>query len=44
MEKNGYDIYKELKPFINYKYILLDPLAKKQGRKDKKWNIIGNTI
>lgn len=42
MEKNGYDVYKELKSLINYKYILLDPLAGKKGAKNNKWGVIVN--
>ena len=43
MEKNGHDVYKDLKKYINYKYIPLEPLIKKIGKKDKKWGIIINT-
>jgi len=43
MEKNGEDIYESVKSMINYKYILLDPLLKKKGKKNKKWGIIDNT-
>lgn len=42
MERNGYDAYNELKGFINYKYIPLDPLVKKNGKRDRKWRIIVN--
>jgi len=42
MEKNGFDVYNELKNLINYKYINLDPLLKSKGRKDMKWKIIDN--
>ncbi|MBI2105964.1 hypothetical protein HYT56_03960 [Candidatus Woesearchaeota archaeon] len=42
MEKQDYDAHKSLKRFINYKYILLDPLSKKNGEKDKKWGVIIN--
>jgi predicted transcriptional regulator of viral defense system len=41
-ERNMLDVHKELKGFINNKYIFLDPLAKKSGKKDKKWRIIVN--
>jgi len=41
-EKKGYDVYKELKKFVNNKYILFDPLAKKKGTKNKKWRLIIN--
>ena len=43
MEKNGYNSYDELKEYINYKYIVLEPLMKKMGKKDKKWGLIINT-
>jgi len=43
MEKNGHDIYENVKRMINYKYILLDPLLKNKGKKNKKWGIIDNT-
>ncbi len=43
MEKNGQDIYENVKSMINYKYILLDPLLKNNGKKNKKWGIIDNT-
>ncbi len=42
MEKNGYEVYEKLKRYINYKYILLDPLASKKGRRDKKWGLVIN--
>jgi len=43
MEKNGHDVYNDLKKYINYKYIKLEPLMKKMGKKDKKWGLIINT-
>ena len=39
MEKYGYDAHKELKKYINYRYIPLDPLQK-QGRSNKKWKLL----
>jgi predicted transcriptional regulator of viral defense system len=42
MEENGFDVYKKLKKCINYKYIYLDPLGIKKGKKNKKWRIINN--
>ena len=39
LEENGYDIYPELKKFINSKFIHLDPL-KKGKIKNKKWRVI----
>lgn len=43
MGKNGLDIYEDVKGMINYKYIILDPLLKNKGKKNKKWGIIDNT-
>src|SRR3989344_1823442 len=43
MEERGIMVYDKLKRFINYKYIPLDPLLKRNGRKNKKWKIIINT-
>ncbi len=42
MEKSGKEVYEKLKKFINYRYIKLDPLAKKIGKRNKKWRIIDN--
>lgn len=42
LENNGFDVYDKLKKFINNKYICLDPIAKKEGKKDKKWKLIIN--
>lgn len=42
LEQNGFDA-SDLKKKINYKYIYLDPLAKKKGMKNKKWRLIINT-
>ncbi len=42
IEKNNHSVYKELKKFINYKYITLDPIGSKYGKKDKKWRLIIN--
>lgn len=42
LDKNNIDIYEKLKSYINYKYILLDPLSSKKGEKIKKWGIIDN--
>ena len=41
-EKCGYEVYEKLKNFINNKYILLDPLKTKKGKKNKKWKVIEN--
>lgn len=43
LEENGFDIYDKTKKYINNKYIYLDPLAKKNGKKNKKWKLIINT-
>ena len=42
LEKHGFDIYDKIKDNINNKYIYVDPLAKKQGAKNKKWKLIIN--
>jgi len=41
-ERNGFSVYEKLKNFVNSKYIFLDPVAKKVGRKDKKWKVVVN--
>ena len=41
LDKNGFEVDKLLKR-INNKYIYLDPLAGKKGRKNKKWKLIIN--
>jgi len=41
-ERNGYRVYDELKTFINNRYIFLDPLKTKRGKKNKKWGLIEN--
>jgi len=42
MEKNGFDVYDKLKSYINYKYILLDPLGNKSRIRNKKWGVYIN--
>ena len=42
LEKHGFDIYDKIKNNLNNKYIYVDPLAKKQGQKNKKWKLIIN--
>jgi len=42
MEHYNIDIYNEVKEFINYKYIYLDPLGNRKGIKNKKWGLIIN--
>ena len=42
LEKNGFDS-SELKKQINNRYIYLDPLAKREGKKNKEWKLIINT-
>jgi predicted transcriptional regulator of viral defense system len=41
-ERNGLDIYAHLKKFLNNRYVLLDPLAKKTGNKNSKWKVVEN--
>ena len=43
LEEHNLDIYKKIKKYINNKYIYLDPLAKKYGKRDKRWKLIINT-
>ena len=43
LEKQGFDIFDEIKKNLNNRYIYLDPLAKKHGIKNKKWKLIINT-
>ena len=43
LEKHKYDIYDKIKKYINNKYIYLDPIAKKYGKRNKKWRLIINT-
>ena len=43
LEKHKYDIHDKIKRYINNKYILLDPIAKKYGKRNKKWRLIINT-
>jgi len=42
LERNGIEIYDAFKKKINDRYIYLDPLAKKRGKKNKKWGLIIN--
>ncbi len=42
LEKKGFEVYSLLKKRLNDRYILYDPLAKKNGKKDKKWKLIIN--
>ncbi len=41
LENNGFDV-SELKSKINNKYVYLDPLARRTGRKNKEWKLIDN--
>ena len=41
-ERNGFEVYDELKAFINNRYIFLDPLKAKKGKKNKRWRLIEN--
>lgn len=40
LEKSGHEAFPVLKKYINNKYVPLDPLVKRKGKKDKKWKII----
>jgi len=42
LERNGFNVYPALKARINRRYVLLDPLAKKTGRRDRKWGLVVN--
>lgn len=42
LERNNFQVYEKLKKGINRRYIYLDPLAKKSGKKDRKWGLIIN--
>lgn len=42
LEKHEFDVYNKIKRYINNKYIYLDPLAKKYGKKNKRWKLIIN--
>jgi predicted transcriptional regulator of viral defense system len=39
LERNGYDVYHELKGLIKGNYISLDPLIKSHKRKNRKWKV-----
>lgn len=41
-ERNGFDVYENLRRFLNNKYIPLDPLLKKYGNRNVKWKVIEN--
>ena len=43
LEKQGFKVFDEIKYHLNNKYIFLDPIAKKQGSRNKKWRLIINT-
>ena len=42
IKKHKFDVYDKIKRYINNKYIYLDPLGKKYGKKDKRWRLIIN--
>jgi len=42
LERNGVDVYEELKNYINKKYIPFDPKKRGIGKKNKKWFVIEN--
>jgi predicted transcriptional regulator of viral defense system len=39
LEKQGYDVYSDLKSFIDRKFVFLDPIAKGK-KKNEKWRVI----
>ena len=41
-ERNGFEVYDELKEFINNRYIFFDLLKAKRGKKNKRWRLIEN--
>ena len=41
-DRNGIDLHRELKKYLNTRHILLDPLAGKKGEKNSKWKVIVN--
>lgn len=43
LEKHGFDPYDKIKLYINNKYIYLDPISKKSGKRNKKWKLVINT-
>jgi len=43
LEKKGLNVYDKLKKHVNYKYIILDPLGNKKGKRNKKWRLIINS-
>ncbi len=41
-ERRGFPVYERVRELLNNRYILLDPLAKRRGIRDKKWRLIVN--
>ena len=39
MEKHGHRVYNELKPYVDSRYVLLDPLARGR-RRDERWRVL----
>jgi len=39
LEKQGYDVYSELRSFIDKKFVFLDPIVKGK-KKNEKWRVI----
>jgi hypothetical protein len=39
LEKQGYDVYSDLKSFIDKKFVFLDPIVKGK-KKNEKWRVI----
>ena len=42
LERKGFEVYKGLKGMVNARYVQLDPLAKRAGKRDKKWGVVVN--
>ncbi len=40
LESNGYDVYSDLKRFVNNRYIPVDPIVKGKGTRNDKWKLI----
>lgn len=40
LETHGYNAFSHLKEYVNDKYIVLDPIAKHAGTKNRKWRVI----
>lgn len=40
LQMHGHDAFPALKKYIDGKYIFLDPIAKRKGKKDRKWKVL----